>query len=63
MFSLPVKRYYVDEFKVNHSLQALYDAIVTDLNRLADEGLPDEKFGDPCVNNVWSGFYKFWLCF
>lgn len=55
MFSLPVKRYHVDEFKVNHSLQALYETIVSDLNKLANEGLPDAKLGDPCFDlyNRW----------
>ena len=52
MFSLPVTRYHVDENKVNHSLQALYDTIVADLNKLANEGLQDEKLGDPCVNTI-----------
>ena len=47
MFSLPTKYYALDNQKINRSLQFLYEALVTDLNKLATDGLEHPDFGAP----------------
>ena len=39
MFSMPTTRYYINADKVNETLQALYAAIVEDINRMSLDGL------------------------
>ena len=43
MFALPVDAYVLNEQHVNFSLQALYDAVVKDLNYLAEHGVETDK--------------------
>ena len=45
MFSMPVEAYYIDESKVNQSLQMMLQAIAEDLNFLLETGLEDPEHG------------------
>ena len=39
MFSTPTSRYFINEQKVNETLQSLYAAITADFNRRSKRGL------------------------
>ena len=52
MFVVPDECYYKDDSKVNLTVQALWEAVVKDLNALAEHGLEDPKSGEPCLQIV-----------
>ena len=47
MFSMPTSKYHLIDGKVNATLQALYDVIAADINKMSNEGL-STKYGVLC---------------